>query len=79
MVREIGDVTVAALMSKPARTVKLQTTIQELTELMTGHERRGRPAGARHAHRCVQVYLDPYRHAAGERRAIDRRRYHVWE
>ena len=42
-VREIGDVTVGALMSKPVRTVTPETTIEELTELMTVYDYNGFP------------------------------------
>jgi len=42
-VREIGEVTVGALMSKPVRTVTPETTIEELTELMTVYDYNGFP------------------------------------
>jgi tRNA nucleotidyltransferase (CCA-adding enzyme) len=41
--REIGDVTVGELMSKTVRTVKPETTIDELTELMTVYDYNGFP------------------------------------
>jgi CBS-domain-containing membrane protein len=77
-VREIGDVVVAALMSKPARSVKPQTTIQELTELMTVYDYNGFPVvddegllqGLVTRTDLFKIYLDPYRHAAREGRAI---------
>jgi CBS-domain-containing membrane protein len=71
-VREIGDVIVAALMSKPARSVKPQTTIEELTELMTVYDYNGFPVvdddgvlqGLVTRTDMFKAYLDPYRHAA---------------
>jgi tRNA nucleotidyltransferase (CCA-adding enzyme) len=73
MVPEIGDVVVATLMSKPARSVKPQTTIQELTELMTVYDYNGFPVvddegilrGLVTRTDIFKAYLDPYRHAAG--------------
>ena len=41
--REIGDVTVGAFMSKPVRTVRPETTLEELTELMTVYDYNGFP------------------------------------
>ena len=78
MVPEIGDVVVAALMSKPARSVKPQTTIQELTELMTVYDYNGFPVvddegvlqGLVTRTDLFKIYLDSYRHTAREGRAI---------
>jgi CBS domain-containing protein len=74
VVREIADVNVAALMSKPARTLKPQTTIEELTELMTMYDYNGFPVvdddgvleGLVTRTDMFKAYLDPYRHAAQE-------------
>ncbi len=74
VVREIGDVIVAALMSKPARTLKPHTTIDELTELMTVYDYNGFPVVDDHGvlqglvtrTDMFKAYLDPYRHAARE-------------
>jgi CBS domain-containing protein len=68
-VREIGDVTVSALMSKPARTVKPETTIEELTELMTVFDYNGFPVvdgdgvlqGLVTRTDLFKRYLEPYR------------------
>lgn len=73
-VREIADVNVAALMSKPARTLTPQTTIEELTELMTVYDYNGFPVvddngvleGLVTRTDMFKAYLDPYRHAARE-------------
>jgi tRNA nucleotidyltransferase (CCA-adding enzyme) len=73
VVREIGDVIVAALMSKPARTVKPETTIEELTELMTVYDYNGFPVvdddtvlqGLVTRTDMFKAYLEPYRHRAG--------------
>jgi tRNA nucleotidyltransferase (CCA-adding enzyme) len=78
MVPEIGDVVVAALMSKPARSVKPQTTIQELTELMAVYDYNGFPVvddedilrGLVTRTDIFKAYLDPYRHAARQGRAM---------
>lgn len=78
MVPEIGDVVVAALMSKPARSVKPQTTIQELTELMTVYDYNGFPVvddegilrGLVTRTDIFKAYLDPYRLAARQGRAM---------
>ena len=69
--REIGDVTVAALMSKPARTLQPQTTITELTELMTMYDYNGFPVvdadgilqGLVTRTDMFKAYLDPFRRA----------------
>ena len=74
VIREIGDVIVAALMSKPARTLTPQTTIEELTELMTVYDYNGFPVvddngvlqGLVTRTDMFKAYLDPYRHAARE-------------
>ncbi len=42
-IREIGDVSVGALMSTPARTLRPGTTLEELTELMTVYDYNGFP------------------------------------
>ena len=71
--REISDVTVAALMSKPARTLQPQTTIEELTELMTMYDYNGLPVvdadgvlqGLVTRTDMFKAYLDPFRRAAG--------------
>ncbi len=73
-IREISDVTVAALMSKPARTLQPQTTIEELTELMTMYNYNGFPVvdadgvlqGLVTRTDMFKAYLDPFRHAARE-------------
>jgi acetoin utilization protein AcuB len=73
VVREIGDVSVAALMSKPARTVKPGTTLEELTELMTVYDYNGFPVvdddtvlqGLVTRTDMFKAYLAPYRHRAG--------------
>jgi tRNA nucleotidyltransferase (CCA-adding enzyme) len=73
-VREIGDVIVATLMSKPARTLTPHTTIEELTELMTVYDYNGFPVvddnaillGLVTRTDMFKAYLDPYRHAARE-------------
>ena len=73
-VREIGEVTVAGLMSKPARTLTPRTTIEELTELMTVYDYNGFPVidddgvlvGLVTRTDMFKAYLDPYRHAAQE-------------
>jgi len=78
IVRDIGDIVVAALMSKPARSVRPQTTIQELTELMTVYDYNGFPVvddegilrGLVTRTDIFKAYLDPYRHAAGDARAM---------
>ena len=70
-VREIGDVTVGALMSKPVRTVTPETTIEELTELMTVYHYNGFPVvdadgilqGLVTRTDLFKVYLAPYRRA----------------
>jgi len=69
--REIGDVIVSALMSKPVRTLRPQTTIEELTELMTMWDYNGFPVvdddgilqGLVTRTDMFKAYLDPYRHA----------------
>jgi tRNA nucleotidyltransferase (CCA-adding enzyme) len=71
--REIGDVTVAALMSKPARTVRPETTIEELTELMTVYDYNGFPVvdaggllqGLVTRTDMFKAFLEPYRRPAG--------------
>lgn len=68
-VREIGDVTVDALMSKSVRTVMPETTIDELTELMTVYEYNGFPVvdadgilqGLVTRTDVFKLYLEPYR------------------
>lgn len=68
-VREIGDVTVGALMSKSVRTVMPTTTIDELTELMTVFDYNGFPVvdaegilqGLVTRTDLFKVYLEPYR------------------
>jgi CBS domain-containing protein len=68
-VREIGDVTVGALMSKPARTVTPETTIDELTELTMAYEYNGFPIvngegilqGLVTRTDLFKLYLEPYR------------------
>lgn len=68
-VREIGDVTVGALMSKPVRTVRPETTIEELTELMTVYDYNGFPVvdadgilqGLVTRTDVFKLYLEPYR------------------
>jgi len=69
LVREIGDATVGALMSKPARTVTPATTIDELTELMTFYDYNGFPVvdvdgilqGLVTRTDLFKLYLEPYR------------------
>jgi CBS domain-containing protein len=69
--REIGDVTVGALMSKPARTVTPATTTDELTELMTLYDYNGFPVvdadgilqGLVTRTDLFKLYLEPYRRA----------------
>jgi CBS domain-containing protein len=71
VVREIGDVTVATVMSKPVRTVTPTTTIEELTELMTVYDYNGFPVaddegvlqGLVTRTDMFKAYLDPYRRA----------------
>jgi CBS domain-containing protein len=71
-VREIGDVTVSALMSRPARTVRPETTIEELTELMTVFDYNGFPVvdgdgvlqGLVTRTDLFKRYLEPYRRPA---------------
>ena len=41
--REIGDITLGTLMSKPVRTVKADMGVDELTELMTVYDYNGFP------------------------------------
>jgi len=75
-VREIGEVTVGALMSKPVRTVTPETTIEELTELMTVYDYNGFPVvdgdgilqGLVTRTDVFKLYLAPYRRpgTAGE-------------
>ncbi len=73
-VREIGDVIVATLMSKAARTLTPHTTIEELTELMTVYDYNGFPVvdgngvllGLVTRTDMFKAYLDPYRRAARE-------------
>jgi len=68
-VREIGDATVGALMSKPVRTVTPATTIDELTELMTVYDYNGFPVvdvdgilqGLVTRTDLFKLYLEPYR------------------
>jgi CBS domain-containing protein len=68
-VREIGDITVGALMSKPVRTVSPATTIEELTELMTIYDYNGFPVvdaegvlqGLVTRTDVFKLYLAPYR------------------
>ena len=68
-IREIGDVVVEALMSKPARTVRPETTIDELTELMTAYDYNGFPVvdgngilqGVVTRTDIFKLYLQPYR------------------
>lgn len=68
-VREISDVTVGALMSKPVRTVTPDTTIEELTELMTLYDYNGFPVvdgdgilqGLVTRTDVFKLYLEPYR------------------
>ncbi|MBI1734326.1 MAG: CBS domain-containing protein [Candidatus Rokubacteria bacterium] len=68
-VREIGDVTIDALMSKPVRTVTPETTIDELTELMAVYDYNGFPVvdaeGILHGlvtrTDVFKLYLEPYR------------------
>jgi CBS domain-containing protein len=68
-VREISDVTVSALMSKPVRTVRPETTIDELTELMTVYDYNGFPVvdsdgilqGLVTRTDVFKLYLEPYR------------------
>lgn len=68
-VREISDVTVGALMSKPVRTVMPETTIEELTELMTVFDYNGFPVVDRDGilqglvtrTDVFKLYLEPYR------------------
>ncbi len=66
--REIGSVNVGALMSQPARAVTPETSIEELTELMTVYDYNGFPVvdGAGLLQGLVtrldlfKVYLAPY-------------------
>jgi len=68
-VREIGDVTVGALMSKSVRTVRPESTIEELTELMTVYDYNGFPVvdadgilqGLVTRTDVFKLYLQPYR------------------
>lgn len=68
-VREIGEVTVGALMSKAVRTVTPETTIEELTELMTVYDYNGFPVvdgdgilqGLVTRTDVFKLYLAPYR------------------
>ena len=68
--REIGDVLVSDLMSKPPRLVKPHATIQELTELMTVYDYNGFPVvdddgilrGLVTRTDIFKAYLYPYRH-----------------
>lgn len=68
-IREIGDVAVGALMSKPVRTVRAQTTVEELTELMTVYDYNGFPVvddegillGLVTRTDVFKLYLEPYR------------------
>ena len=78
IMREIGDVVVSDLMSKPARSVKPQTTIRELTELMTVYDYNGFPVtddegilqGLVTRTDIFRAYLYPYRHAPAEMDAM---------
>ena len=78
VVREIGDVVVSVLMSKPARTLKPQTTIEELTELMAVYDYNGFPVvdddgvlrGLVTRTDMFKAYLDPYRQAAREGKGV---------
>lgn len=71
VVSEISDVTVATLMSKPARTLQAETTIEELTELMTMYDYNGFPVvdadgilqGLVTRTDMFKAYLDPFRRA----------------
>lgn len=73
-VREISDVTVGALMSKPVRTVRPETTIDELTELMTVYDYNGFPVvdgegilqGLVTRTDVFKLYLEPYRRPIAE-------------
>ena len=68
-VREIGDVTVGELMSKSPRTVTPDTSIEELTELMTAFDSNGFPVvnslgilqGLVTRVDLFKLYLAPYR------------------
>ncbi len=70
--REIGTVNVGTLMSQPVRTVKADTSIEELTELMTVYDYNGFPvvdeAGILHGLvtrlDLFKLYLAPYVRAA---------------
>jgi CBS domain-containing protein len=70
--REISGVPVSALMSKPVRTVKPETTIEELTELMTVYDYNGFPVvdgdgllqGLVTRSDLFKLYLEPYRRPA---------------
>jgi tRNA nucleotidyltransferase (CCA-adding enzyme) len=71
-VREIGDIAVGVLMSKPVRTVRPETTIEELTELMTVYDYNGFPVvdgdgilrGLVTRTDVFKLYLEPYRRSA---------------
>jgi tRNA nucleotidyltransferase (CCA-adding enzyme) len=73
-IREIGDVVVDALMSKPVRTVRPETTIEELTELMTVYDYNGFPVvdadgilqGLVTRTDVFKLYLQPYRQSVTE-------------
>jgi CBS domain-containing protein len=68
-VREIGDVTVGELMSRSVRTVRPDTTLEELTELMTVYKYNGFPVvdsdgilqGLVTRTDVFKLYLEPYR------------------
>lgn len=70
-VRQIGDVTVGELMSKSPRTVRPETSIEELTELMTVFDYNGFPVvndagileGLVTRTDLFKLYLAPYRGA----------------
>lgn len=70
-VRQIGDVTVGELMSKSPRTVRPETSIEELTELLTVFDYNGFPVvseagvleGLVTRIDLFKLYLAPYRGA----------------
>lgn len=72
--REIGDVAVSTLMSAPVRTVTPETTIDELTELMTVYDYNGFPVvadggilrGLVTRTDLFKAYLGPYRSGSRE-------------